>query len=77
VAQATALLDSAPWVQATPCAAARRFRDAAHNPRARQTEPAVEDDLEQAIRLTRRALQVEGTETYGQAQMPVLLHLLE
>jgi adenylate cyclase len=36
---------------------------------------AVESDLEQAIQLTRRALQVESTETYGQAQLPVLLYL--
>lgn len=36
---------------------------------------ASEGDLEQAISMTRRALQVEGDETYGQAQLPLLLYL--
>lgn len=36
---------------------------------------AMDNDLEQAIQLARRALQVEGTETYGQVQLPMLLYL--
>ena len=36
---------------------------------------AVEGNMEQAIHLTRRALQLEPEETWSQAQLPLLLYL--